>query len=156
MVETRWIWSGRSEHNITRCSPKVMYKFLLWLYKSCCCNPAGGVRSSWPWAWREPPVSLQEPVHADSNVVSVSDYLYTDIYGVLTRRTACHHKYFYAESDNCGNIHRELVSVCGDSALDCSNVNSWMGKLKSFRTHLARMPKKDVLKISFWVTAELP
>ena len=60
----------------TRCSPEVMHKFLLWLYKSCCCNPAGGGRSGWPWAWREPPVSLQGPVHADSNVVSVSDYLF--------------------------------------------------------------------------------
>ena len=79
-------------------------------------------------------------MHADSNVISVSDYLYTDIYGVLTRRTACHHKYFYAESDNCGNIHRELVSVCGDSALDYSNVNSWMAKFKK-----GRMSSTDLL-----------
>ena len=39
----------------TRCSPEVMHTFLLWLYKSCCCNPAGGGRNGWPWAWREPP-----------------------------------------------------------------------------------------------------
>ena len=40
-------------------------------------------------------------------------------------------KYFYAESDNCVNIHRELVSVCGDSALDYSNVNRLMEKFKN-------------------------
>ena len=76
----------------TRCSPEVLHKILSWLYKSCCCNHASGGRSGWPWAWREPPVSLQEPVHANSNVVSVSDYFHTDNYGVLTRRTACHNK----------------------------------------------------------------
>jgi len=52
----------------TRCSPEVMHKILLWLYKSCCCNHASGGRSGWPWAWREPPVSLQGPVHANWNV----------------------------------------------------------------------------------------
>ena len=82
-------WTG-SKVACTRCSPEVMHKFLLWLYKSCCCNPADGERSGWPWAWREPPVSLQGPVHADSNVVSVSDYFDTDNYGVLTKRTAFH------------------------------------------------------------------
>jgi hypothetical protein len=70
-------------------------------------------------------------------------------------------KFVYAKGDNCVNIHRELVSVCGDSALDCSNVNRWMEKFKkrrvsstdlralADRTHLARMTKMDVLKISF-------
>ena len=76
----------------TWCSPKVMHTFLLWLYKSCCCNHASGGRGSWPWAWRQPPVSLQGPVHSNSNVVSVSDYFHTDNYGVLTRRAACHNK----------------------------------------------------------------
>jgi len=55
-------------------------------------------------------------VHADSNVVSVSDS--SDNYGVLTRRTACHNKVFCAKGENCVNIHCELVSVCRDSALD--------------------------------------
>jgi len=30
---------------------------------------------------------------------------------------------FFAKGENCVNIYRELVSVCGDSALDYSNVN---------------------------------
>jgi hypothetical protein len=38
-------------------------------------------------------------------------------------------KLFCAKRENCVNIHRELVSVCGDSALDYSNVNRWMAKL---------------------------
>jgi len=72
-------------------------------------------------------------------------------------------KLFCAKGENCVNIHRELVSVCGDSALDCSNVNRWMAKFKKGRVscpaptcraqgglaHLARMPTKKVLKISF-------
>ena len=152
----------------TRCSPEVMHKFLLWLYKSCCRNPASWGRRGWLWAWREPSVSIQGPVYADSNVVSVSDYFHTDSYGVLTRRTACHHKIFFAKGENCVNIHRELVSVWGDSALDYSNVNRWMAKFKKGkcpaptcrtqgdRAHLARMPTKNVLKTSFRVTAELP
>ena len=35
--------------------------------------------------------------------------------------------------ENCVNIYRELVSVCGDSALDYSNVNRWMAKFKKGR-----------------------
>ena len=54
-------------------------------------------------------------MHADLNVVSVSEYFHADNYGVLTR-TACHHNFFCANGENCVNIHRELVSVCGDSA----------------------------------------
>ena len=56
-------------------------------------------------------------MHANSNVVSVSDYFHTDNYGVLTRRTACHKNFFCAKGENCVNIYRELASVCGDSAL---------------------------------------
>jgi len=37
------------------------------------------------------------------------------------------------KSEKCVNIHRELVSVCGDSALDYSNVNRWMATLKAGR-----------------------
>ena len=125
----------------TRCSPEVVHKFLLWLYKSCCCNPASGGRSGWPWTWREPPVSLQGPVNADSNVVSVSDYFHTDNYGVLMRRTACHHKSFCAKGENCVNIHHELASVCGDSALDYSNVNRWMAKFKKGRVSSTDLPR---------------
>ena len=36
-------------------------------------------------------------MHADPNVVSVSDYFDTDNYGVLTRRTACHHKFIFVQ-----------------------------------------------------------
>jgi len=32
-------------------------------------------------------------------------------------------KFCCAKGENCVNIYRELVSVCGDSALDYSNVN---------------------------------
>jgi len=70
-------------------------------------------------------------------------------------------KRFCAKCENCVNIHRELVSVFGESALDYSNVNRWMAKFKKEerpaptcrvqgdRAHLARMPTKNVLKISF-------
>jgi len=70
-------------------------------------------------------------------------------------------KFFSAKGENCVNIHSELVSVCGDSALDYSNVNRWMAKFKKGRVssptcraqgdraHLARMPTKNMLKISF-------
>ena len=70
-------------------------------------------------------------------------------------------KFFCAKGENCVNIHRKLVSVCGDSALDYSNVNRWMEKFKKGRVsrtdllrsgrraHLAQMPTKNVLKISF-------
>ena len=69
--------------------------------------------------------------------------------------------FFCAKCENCVNIYRELVSVCGDSALDYSNVNRWMAKFKKEecpaptcraqgdRAHLARIPTKNVLKISF-------
>ena len=87
----------------------------------------------------ESPVSLQGPVHANSNVVYVSDYFHTDNNGVLTRRTACHNKSFCANVEICVNIYRELVSVCGDSALDYSNVNRWMAKFKK-----GRMPSTDL------------
>ena len=61
-------------------------------------------------------------------------------------------KIFCAKCENCVNIYCELVSICGDSVLDYSNVNRWMAKLKSEecpaptcraqddRAHLARMP----------------
>ena len=42
-------------------------------------------------------------------------------------------KFFCAKGENCFNIYRELVSVCGDSALDYSNVNRWMAKFKRGR-----------------------
>ena len=32
-------------------------------------------------------------------------------------------QFFCAKGENCVNIYCELVSVCGDSALDYSNVN---------------------------------
>jgi len=80
-------------------------------------------------------------VHADSNVVSVSDYFDTDNYGVLTRRTACHHKIFCAKGENCVNIHRKVVSVCGDSVLDYSNVNRWMVKFKKRRVSSTALPR---------------
>ena len=68
--------------------------------------------------------------------------------------------FFCAKGENCVNIHRELVSVCGDSALDYSNVNGWKNlkreecpaptcRAQGDRAHLARMPTKNVLKISF-------
>ena len=81
-------------------------------------------------------------MHADSNVVSVSDCFDTDNHGVLTRRTACHHKIFFcAKGENCVNIHRELVSVCGDSALDYSSVSRWMAKFKKGRVSSTDLPR---------------
>jgi len=99
-------------------------------------------------------------VHTNSKVVSVSDYFHTDNYGVLTR-TACHNKFFCAKVEKCVNIYRELVSVCGDSALDYSNVNRWKAKFKKGRVSSTDLPRpgrpsssrtdanKNVLKISF-------
>ena len=63
-------------------------------------------------------------MHADSIITSGSGYFYTDNYVVLSI-TVCHHKTFCAKGENSVNIHRELVSVCGDSALDYSIVNTW-------------------------------
>ena len=40
--------------------------------------------------------------------------------------------FFCAKGENCV-IYRELISVCGDSALDYSNVNRWMAKFKKGR-----------------------
>jgi hypothetical protein len=39
--------------------------------------------------------------------------------------------FFCAKGENCVNMYRELVSVCGDSDLDYSNVNRWMAKFPS-------------------------
>ena len=72
---------------------------------------------------------------------SFYDYFDTDNYGVLPRRTACHHKFFCAKGENCVNIHRELVLVCGDSALDYSNVNRWMAKFKTGRVSSTDLPR---------------
>ena len=146
-----------------------MHKFLLQLYKSCCCNHAGGGRSGWPWAWREPPVSLRGPVHANWNVVSVSGCFHTDNYGVLTRRTACHNKIFFVQKMKTVlifivNLAQFVGIVLWATAMW---IDGWQNlkreecpaptcRAQGDRAHLARMPTKNVLKISFWVTAELP
>jgi len=49
-------------------------------------------------------------------------------------------KFFCAKGENCINIHRELVSVCGDSALDYNNVNRWMEKFKKRRVSSTDLP----------------
>jgi len=49
-------------------------------------------------------------------------------------------KFFCAKGENCVNIHCELVSVCGDSALDYSNVNRWMAKFKKGRVFSTDLP----------------
>jgi len=49
--------------------------------------------------------------------------------------------FFCAKGDNCVNIHRELVSVCGGSALDYSNVNRWMAKFKKGRVSSTDLPR---------------
>lgn len=46
-------------------------------------------------------------------------------------------KFLCANGENCVNIHRELVSVCGDEALDYSNVNRWVEKFKTGRVSSA-------------------
>ena len=43
--------------------------------------------------------------------------------------------------ENCVNIYCELVSVCGDSALDYSNVNRWMAKFKKGRVSSTDLPR---------------
>ena len=50
-------------------------------------------------------------------------------------------KFFCAKGENCVNIYRELVSVCGDSALDYSNVNRWMAKFKKGRVSSTDLPR---------------
>ena len=56
-------------------------------------------------------------------------------------------KFFCAKVENCANIHRELVSVCGDSALDYSNVNRWMAKFKKGKSvqHRLAAPRETEL-----------
>ena len=39
------------------------------------------------------------------------------------------------------NIHRELVSVCGDSALEYNNVNRCMAKFKKGRVSSTDLPR---------------
>jgi len=50
-------------------------------------------------------------------------------------------KFFCAKGENCVNIHRELVLVCGDSVLDYSNVNRWMAKFKKGRASSTYLPR---------------
>jgi len=50
-------------------------------------------------------------------------------------------KFFCAKGENCVNIHHELVSVGGDSALDYSNVNSWMTKFKKGSVSSTDLPR---------------
>ena len=49
-------------------------------------------------------------------------------------------KCFCAKGENCV-IHRELVSVCGNSALDYGNVNRWMAKFKKGRVSSTGLPR---------------
>jgi histone-lysine N-methyltransferase SETMAR len=50
-------------------------------------------------------------------------------------------KIFCAKGENCVNLHRELVSVCGDSAMDYSNENRWMEKFKKGRVSGTDLPR---------------
>ena len=45
------------------------------------------------------------------------------------------------KGENCVNIHHELVSVCGDIALDYSNVNRWMAKFKMGSVSSTDLPR---------------
>ena len=49
--------------------------------------------------------------------------------------------FFCAKGESCVNIHHEHVSICGDSALDCSNVNRWMAKFKKGRVSSTDLPR---------------
>ena len=136
-----------------------MHKFLLWLYKICCCNHASGGRSGWPWAWREPPVSLQGPVHAHSNVVSASDYFHTDNYEVLTRRTECHNKISFVQKVKTVLIFKVNLSHFMGIVLWTTAmwIDGWQNlkreecpaptcRAQGDRAHLARMPTKTCWK----------
>ena len=57
-------------------------------------------------------------------------------------------KFFCAKGENSVNIHRELVSVCGDSALDYSNLNRWMAKFKKGRVSSTDLPRQGRLSSS--------
>src|SRR5215469_15123515 len=50
-------------------------------------------------------------------------------------------KFCCAKGENCVYIYHELVSVCGDSALDYSNVNRWMTKFKKGRVSSTDLPR---------------